>query len=274
MRSGVSPAGRAAREVGRAGPVPRLLVPGWPHWSWRQTRRAWALFGTYIAAVGVGLFAWGDLISVVVLTFAFSTHVVSASDALRQAAFPGHGRWVPLVSATAGLGIGYVPVVGALWLLAWPGTLAETDREGFLIDRSAYRHRLPRPGDWVWLDRLDRSGGELARVWGTEFQELERRDGRLWADGRLASWQPPLAPRALTHFRLNVPRGHVLIERLSAGLEGRGLALVAQDEIAGRAWAQYRPIWSRRLLDNELDRAAVLEDESDRNPKLPNQNQP
>src|SRR5262249_17491556 len=82
---------------GRAGL--KVLVPGYPQWSWRQRGRASVLLGSYAAALGVGLFCWGTPTGFVVLAFAYGTHVVSVTDVIRQQAFPGFGRWVPALSS-------------------------------------------------------------------------------------------------------------------------------------------------------------------------------
>src|SRR3954468_18765380 len=103
------------------GPGLRVLIPGYPQWAWRQRERALVLIGSYAVALGVGLFAWGTPIGLAILAFAYGTHVVSAADAVRQGAFPGFGRWVPMISATGGLGMGiYLPAVAMATLFAWP----------------------------------------------------------------------------------------------------------------------------------------------------------
>ena len=100
----------------------RVLIPGYPQWLWHQTERGAVLGGTYLAAMAVGLFAWGSPLGLAMLGLGFFAHVASASDAIRQGAFPGFGRWVPTVSATAGLGLGcYGPAAAMAVLLAWPG---------------------------------------------------------------------------------------------------------------------------------------------------------
>src|SRR5436305_4037899 len=123
-------ADRPTRSVGL-----RILIPGYPQWAWRQRERALVLFGSFAASLGAGVFAWGTRPSLVILAFAFGTHVVSAADAIRQAAFPGFGRWVPVVSASAGLGLGgYGPMLALAAVRAWPGFGGGSARDGYLIN--------------------------------------------------------------------------------------------------------------------------------------------
>ncbi len=90
----------------------RMLAPGWAHWYWHQPRRAAILCGSYCAAIAVGLFAWGTALGWALLAFAWGTHVWAVADAIRQGAFPGFGRMVPLVAAV-GVGLlGYGPALG------------------------------------------------------------------------------------------------------------------------------------------------------------------
>src|SRR5262249_27631362 len=118
----------------------RLLIPGWPQWSWGQRDRALVFFGWFATALGVGLFTWGTPWSVLSLAFAYVAHVASATDAIRQGAFPGFGRWVPTVSATTGLGLGcYLPALALGSVLAWPAPRAEAPRERYLVNRWAYQ---------------------------------------------------------------------------------------------------------------------------------------
>ena len=45
----------------------RILVPGYAQWSWRQRERALVFFGSFAAALLVGLFAWGTRTGAAVL---------------------------------------------------------------------------------------------------------------------------------------------------------------------------------------------------------------
>ena len=75
------------------------------------------------------------------------------------------------------------------------------------------------------------SGGSTARSPGT------------LAPPRTSAW-----PQAC---RFKVPPDQVLVEPEEDGgspATTGSLVLVAQDQIIGRAWAQYYPVWDRRLL--------------------------
>ena len=73
----------------------RVLVPGLPHWHWRQHDQALTFFLFHLAATSIGLFLWGTWLSLLMLAFAFGAHAVSAADAIKQAAFPKFGRMSP-----------------------------------------------------------------------------------------------------------------------------------------------------------------------------------
>jgi hypothetical protein len=162
----------------------RILVPGLSQWSWRQRGRAWVFLGSYLSALVVGLFAWGTPAGPAMLAVAFVAHVASAADVVRQGAFPGFGRWVPVVSASTGLGLGYAPLLGSLWMVAWPGERAGQTGEGYLVNLWAYRRALPEPGHWVWYELPDRAERRLGRVLARSGQEVEWFEGTLRVDGR------------------------------------------------------------------------------------------
>jgi hypothetical protein len=233
----------------------RILIPGYPQWAWRQRERALVLFGSYLVAVGVGLFAWGTPIGMAVLAFAYGTHVASATDAVRQRAFPGFGRWVPMISASGGLGLGiYAPALALATLFAWPGMGSGLAREGYMVNCRAFRNTPPRPGEWIWLQSSPWGGGRLGRVIAGPGQEIGwsgeqfRVDGQLPPPG-LASCRRPRRPAADLIF--TVPRNHALIAPASPGspepVPGN-LVLVPRDQILGRVWARLYPIRARQFL--------------------------
>ena len=134
LGGGVGPGGRpmeSARSdvvAGRPRAGLKVLVPGYAQWSWRQRERGLVLFGSFAAALAVGGFAWGTRTGLAVLAFAFGTHVVSVVDVIRQSAFPGFGRWVPLFSASTGLGVAmYAPALALASLVAWPAYRGGSD---------------------------------------------------------------------------------------------------------------------------------------------------
>lgn len=256
MRSGASVAVR--RTTGRESfPQPagfRLMIPGWPQWSWSQRDRALVLFGGYIAALAVGLFAWGTLPGALILGFAFGAHVLSVADALRQAAFPPFGRLLPWVSASTGLSLGYVPIFGVLWLAACPYPSGEGAGErGFLINRWSYRQVQPRLGDWVGFVAGGPLRSRVGRICGMEGQDVHWTDGKLTIDGQAVAWQSQHgSPRdRVSEFTLAIPAGQVLIACEALDRGAPELMLLDREKVVGRAWAQHRPIWSRRFLRSE-----------------------
>src|SRR5690606_10108649 len=81
----------------------RIFIPGYPQWTWSQRGRGLVLLGSYVSAMAAGLFSWGTIGGMAMLAFAIGAHVASVADVIRQAAFPGFGRWVPWISATCGV---------------------------------------------------------------------------------------------------------------------------------------------------------------------------
>jgi hypothetical protein len=256
--------------------------PGWPakadkkHGMANPSRRWWrprsqrglVLLGSYLMAVAMGLFAWGTPVGMALLAFAYGTHVVSVTGALRQRAFPGFGGWMPTLSVSGGLGAAlYVPSLTLATLVAWPGIERAAGaerwwawgraREGYLVDCRAYRHKGPEVGDWVWLGASpwDEDERRLGRVVGGEGQQVEWADDRTTVDSRLPPEGLALnrrGGRRADELVFRVPPGHCLVVPASGGpgrtTPGGGPMLVPRDQIFGRAWACYYPIQDRRLL--------------------------
>src|SRR5438045_3145736 len=78
----------------------KVLVPGWPQSSWGQCERGSVLLTSFAVALGIGLSCWGTWLGWFFFAFAFITHVMSATDALRQSSFPVYpGRTALVVTA-------------------------------------------------------------------------------------------------------------------------------------------------------------------------------
>ncbi len=245
------PVASEARGPGRRPAGLRVLVPGYPQWGWRQPERAAVFFGTFAGSLTVGLFAWGSRAGLAMLALAFVAHVASAADTIRQAAFPGFGRWVPTVSASCGLGLGcYVPALALASGLAWPDRRDGLPHEGYLINRWAYRATAPSPGDWVWY-RLPGGGFGLGRLVAGAGGSVEWTDDEVRVDGRALGWSPITPDGPPVELSLTVPEGRVLIAP-AGGTPGptnsSGLALLPRDALIGRAWARSYPIWRRNWL--------------------------
>jgi hypothetical protein len=231
----------------------RLLVPGWPQCSWGQRERGWVLLGSFLVAVGVAIVAWGTWLSWCFFAFGFLIHVSSTADAVRQASFPVYARRaaVPIVVGALAMLI-YMPCLSALITTAWPGAAPDRTRRVYLVNCWAYHSAQPSRGHWVWL-RLPPMGAlHAARVVAVAGQDVEwtghdwRVDGqipRLLAPRRTSVWPQPW------HFQ--VPPDEVLVEPEEEGgtpPSSGTLVLVPQEQIIGRAWARYYPVWDRRLL--------------------------
>ena len=113
--------------------------------------------------------------------------------------------------------------------------------------------RAPSRGEGTGSGSACRRAGQLhaARVVAVAGQEVE------WT-GRVAGRRPGVPapgpppdsawPQAC---RFKVPADQVLVEpeeEEGSPASTGSLVLVAQDQIIGRAWAQYYPVWDRRLL--------------------------
>ncbi len=230
---------------------PRLLVPGWPQLAWGQSERGWVLLGSFLVAAGVGILAWGTWLSWPFLAFAFLAHVTSTADAIRQGSFPVYPRRtaVPMIGGALAALL-YVPGLLILIATAWPGSAADRSRSVYLVNCWAYRGAQPRRGHWVWF-RLPQGPFRAARVVAVAGQEVEWDGHRCRVDGQTPRLMAPLRTAAWPQpCRFKVPPDQVLVEPEEEGAtHATGpLVLVAQDQIIGRAWAQYYPVWDRRLL--------------------------
>ena len=182
-------------------------------------------------------------------------HVSSATDAIGQSSFPVYARRIaPAMIAASLAALVYLPVILTLIDTAWPGAAPDRTRSVYLVNCWAYRGATPRRGHWVWL-RLPPEGRlHAARVVAVAGQEVEW-DGHSWrVDGQsylllAPRRKPPRPGRRPAASR--VPVDQVLIEPEDEGSSppsAGSLVLVPQDQIIGRAWAQYYPVWDRRLL--------------------------
>ena len=232
---------------------PRILIPGYPQWSWKQQDRALVLFGSFAAALIVSVFAWGTTVGLGVLAFAFVTHAFSAADAIRQYAFPGFGRLVPALTASAGLGtVLYAPALVLASVFAWPIALDEQPREGYLVNRWAYRDEVPRPGETVWLRPTRGARPKVARIVAGSGQRVEWSGDQFRVDGQVIEGSPFRVSGSPAELKLTIPEGHVLVAfgadpSRDQAVPG-GWEIVDRADVRGRAWARSYPIWDRRLL--------------------------
>lgn len=231
----------------------RILVPGLPQWSWRQTDRAFFLFGSFAAALLVGVMTWGTAAGLGMLAFAFAAHVFSAVDAIRQNAFPGFGRMVPVLTTSAGLGtVVYVPALALASVYAWPIAPDHSPRDGYLINRWSYASERPRTGETVWLRSKRWSRSNIARVVAGPGQRVEWSSPVFRVDDQPVSEHPFQTTGSPSELKLTIPEGHFLVvfptdPRWPAGIPS-GWEIVDEGEIRGRAWARAYPIWDRGLI--------------------------
>lgn len=232
----------------------RILVPGAAQWSWQQPERALVLFGSFAAALSVAVLSWGTWTGALVLAFAFGTHVVSALDVVRQSAFPGFGRWMPVASISGGLAVGvYVPALSLATLTAWPVVAEDAPDDGYLVNCWAYHGREPERGDWVWHRPNAWSDPKVGRVIAQAGDEVEwSRQGFRVNGERHEQGLPYRSAAPPDELAYQVPEGHLLILPDAANADGtpatQRLVLVGREQVKGRAWARLYPVWERRLL--------------------------
>jgi hypothetical protein len=231
----------------------RLLIPGWPQFNWGQGERGWVLLGSFAVALAAGVLSWGTWLSWCFFAFGFLAHVTSTTDAIRQGSFPVYSRRtaVPMIAGSLAILL-YLPALLSLVVTAWPGSAPDRTRSVYLVNCWAYHGASPRRGHWVWLRLPPQGRLHAARVVAVAGQEVEW-TGRDWrVDGQDPGLMVPLRTNAWPQAcRFNVPANQVLVEpEEDDGSPSKigTLLLVGQDQIIGRAWAQYYPVWDRRLL--------------------------
>ncbi len=158
---------------------------------------------------------------------------------------------MPAASASAGLAAGYAPLVLLAVLVAWPGMESGGPRQGYLVNRLAYRDRAPVGGEHVWLAPAPGGrGGKLASVIARPGDEVEWVGNKLRVGGRrvrLEPFPPGQAPKSLA---FKVPDGHILVSyQTDDPMLPRAWELVAASRVEGRAWAKLYPVWERRFLN-------------------------
>ncbi|WP_435010125.1 S26 family signal peptidase [Tundrisphaera lichenicola] len=233
--------------------MPKLLIPGYPQWSWRQRERGVLLFLSYASALVVGIDAWGTLLGLILIAFAFATHAYSAADAIRQHAFPGFGRVVPSVTASAGLGaFCYAPALAMASALAWPIVPEERSREGFLINLWAYARQEPQPGETVWLRPSKGTRPKMARIVAGPGQRVEWSNRVLRVDGSPVDGSRFSTIDSPWEMKMEIPPDYILVslgmQPLNSPPVPGNWEIIHRGEVRGRAWARSYPFWKRGLL--------------------------
>jgi hypothetical protein len=231
----------------------KVLVPGWPQFAWGQHERGWVLLGSFVFAMAAGFLAWGTWIGWIFFGFSFLSHVTSTTDAIRQGSFPVYPRRTAVMMISGALAVFlYLPALAALFATACPGFAPDRTGNGYLVNCWAYRGALPHRGDCVWLRMPTHGRLQAARVVAIAGQEVEWTGHQWQVDGKEQRLHSPLRMTAWAQVcRFTVPDNQVLVEpddERSSPEATSPLVLVSQEEVVGRAWAQYYPVWDRRLL--------------------------
>jgi hypothetical protein len=187
------------------------------------------------------------------LALASAVHIIASIDLLRQRAFPSFPRGTALAAASIVIGVVvYLPISAVLMLCALPTHSDSSGDVGYLVNRLAYLASPPAQGHWIWLTpdspEVPRAGWVLA----VAGQEVEWMGKRWLVDGKEVD-NPPLDmfPRYPDGWRFRVPENHVVVGPDTYGAQKEAaspLIIVSRDQIVGRAWARYYPIWDRCLL--------------------------
>ncbi len=238
-----------------AGIASCLLIPGYAQWRWGQRERGIALMGSFAASLLIGVFAWGTTVGLVLLAFAYATHVWSASDAIRQRSFPARSRAVAWLGTAAGLGfLLYLPLLTCALRVAWPGANGRGAAERYLVNCWAYQKSAPQRDDWVWYRSHDPGESRVGRVIAVEGQYVSWVENVLEVDRRRepAITNPFRSPMPPSEVRYRIPEGCVLIapkaETRGDQKREEGLAIISIEQVSGRPWARMYPIRKRRLL--------------------------
>lgn len=249
------PARRAVPALPFSTNVPRLtfLIPGYPQWSAGRRTRGACLAGLYATSAAGALAFWGNPVTWLLLAAVIVFQGISWVDAARQNPFSGMTPTPVLAVTGAGLSLAvHAPAIGLLTLLAWPSYGPDPEDGSYLVNRLAYKDRLPSPGQWVWLDGSVEGLQSAARVVAIGGQEVEW-TGRRWtvdgeeidtgSAGGFAGY-----PR---RWKFRVPSNHVLLDpetRARPGESRAPMIVVESEHITGRVWARCPSFWERGLL--------------------------
>jgi hypothetical protein len=231
----------------------RLLIPGLPQVTWRQRERGMVYLVSFLTSLGTSLFCWGSLLGWCFLIFCCLTHMAASLDVVRQRAFPVFPGKVALAAAILGIGLTvYLPIGTLLRFCAFSTGSDGSTGIGYLVNSLAYQQREPALGHFIWMQVSPASNPRAGEVVAVAGQEVEW-TGRRWrVDGKdLQTTCPGALPYFPDAWRFQVPPNHVLIgpETSSATSEPSSLlVIVSKEQIVGRAWVRYYPIWERCLL--------------------------
>ena len=232
----------------------KIVVPGWPQFSWGQHQRGLVLVGSFAVALVVGLWTWGTLWGWAFFAFAFVTQVTSAADVLHQGSFPIHPSRTALFFVASVLALFfYFPTFFVLSEVARPGFEHAGTGSGFLVNCWAYHgHSKPHEGQWIWMKLPPLGEQRAARVIAVPGQ-MVKWTGRHWSvDGHECHVHASLRRGARPPVcQFEVPSDQVLVEPDDEGASTPSFGpfvLVPPDAIIGRAWAHFYPVWDRHLL--------------------------
>jgi len=113
----------------------------------------------------------------------------------------------------------------------------------FLIDRLAYKHRLPAPGDIVAFHTLDRKQVWVKRAVAGPGDTVELRAGVLYRNGRVVR-EPHIRQRLRLSFPLTqVPQDEVFVlgDNRDNSDDSRNWGPLHHDYMIGRAFFIYWP---------------------------------
>ncbi|WP_165073546.1 hypothetical protein [Paludisphaera rhizosphaerae] len=231
--------------------VPRLsfLFPGYPQWTGGRRTRGAVMAGLYLASMATVLLLWGNPATWFFLLASIFFQAFSWVDAVRQNPFSGLTPTPVLAVTGGGLSLAlHAPIFGTLTLIAWPSYGPDPQDGSYLVNRLAYKDRLPAPGQWVWLDGSTPEIQSAVRVVAVPGQLVVYDGKHCLVDENEAVVKIPAGGR---RWEFRVPSNHVLIDpgsNVRPGEMRSQFVLVEVDHIAGRVWARCTPFWERGIL--------------------------
>jgi hypothetical protein len=231
----------------------RLLIPGLSQINWGQRERGMVFLIGFMMTLATSLFCWGGMLGWCFLILCFLTHMAASLDVARQRSFPVLPGRLAVAAAIVGMGLTlYLPIGALLRSFALSTGVDRTDGSGYLVNLLAYRERDPALGHFIWMRLTPSSSPRAGHVVAVAGQEVEW-NGRCWqVDGKtLESMCPGALPYFPNPWRFQVPPNHVLIgpETSTSNADpSSALVIVSKEQIVGRAWARYYPVWERCLL--------------------------
>jgi hypothetical protein len=183
-----------------------------------------------LAAVGGGaaiaaVLLWGHPWAPSFLGLAWLMHGVALGEIWRRRALPPFPAGVGRLGGLLGVAPAYGVVLGLAWVRAWPSRSDDDSPTAYLVDRWAFAHAEPEPGQAVWI-------GDAAEAPVRGVAHIVARPGETWPE--------PGGPGIV------IPKGSYLVRPHGPSpVSDEAPRRVPARAILGRVWARAWPAWSR-----------------------------